>query len=93
MLLRLHVQKNFAHNAVRINHERVARRELGDAKVHHRVIQRGDFRLGVREQLEVQPFLGAELLVRVFVLHADAEDYCALLFVLCQIALKIVSPG
>ena len=90
MLLRFYVEIDFAHDAVWIDQKRVARGDLGDAEIHHRVIECGNFLLGVREQLEVQPFLGAELLVGIFVLHADANDYGVLLLVLRQVALEVV---
>src|SRR5579859_7572050 len=65
-------------------------RELGNAKIHYGVIERGNFRLGVREQLEAQAFLSAELLVGIFVLYADTNDDGVLLFVLCQVALEVM---
>ncbi len=45
---------------------------------------------GIGEQLEAEPFLGAKLLVGVFVLHAHADDRCVLLFILSEVALEIV---
>jgi hypothetical protein len=50
--------------------------------------------LCIREQLEAQAFFGAKLLVGGFVLHAYAENDRVFLFILPEIALKIVSfPG
>ena len=44
----------------------------------------------IREQFEVQSFLGAELLMGVRRIDADAENHGVFLLVLRQVALEIV---
>jgi hypothetical protein len=90
VLLRFYVKKNFADDAVGIDQKGVTCGKLGDAKIHDGIVHRRDFVLGVREQLEFQSFLGAELLVRIGVLHADAENRGVIALLLRQVALEVV---
>jgi len=90
MLRRLHIEIDLADDAVWIDKKRVACGDLDDSEIHHRVIERRNFLLGIGEKLETQSFLGAELLVGILVLHADANDYSMFLLVLRQVALEVV---
>lgn len=90
MLLRFYFEKNFAHDAIWIDEESMASGEFCDAKIHDGVIHGGNFLLGVREQLEVQAFLGAKPLVGIFILHADTDDDGVPLFVQRKVALEVV---
>jgi hypothetical protein len=42
----------------------------------------GDFVIGVGEELEIEAFFGAELLVGICGVDADAQDYCTLILIL-----------
>lgn len=46
--------------------------------------------IGVSKQFEVQPFLGAELLVGIGAIQADPNHHRTFLLVLCLVALEIV---
>ncbi|HYW40733.1 MAG TPA: hypothetical protein VE957_21710 [Terriglobales bacterium] len=59
-------------------------------EVGQRVISTRHFVVGVSQQLKVQPFLGAEPLVRVGAVHADPKHHGILLLVLGLIALEVV---
>src|SRR6266571_6552046 len=74
VLCRIHIQVSFANDAIRIDEKRVARREFRNAEVHQRIVAGRHLMFCIREQLEAETFLGAKLLVRRFILHADSED-------------------
>jgi hypothetical protein len=52
----------------------VPRRKLRYSEIHDRIILRGNFLLGVRQQLEAQPLFRAEILVRTHIIGADPDD-------------------
>src|SRR6266702_2947229 len=90
VLCRVHVEIGFANDAIRIDEKRVARREFRNAEIHQRIVAGGHLMFRVRQQLEAETFLGAKLLVRSFILHADSEDDGVFMLVLREVALEIV---
>src|SRR6266571_3032814 len=74
VLCRVHVEIGFANDTVRIDEKRVARGKFRDPQIHQRIVAGGHLMFRIREQLEAETFLGAKLLVRSLILHADSED-------------------
>jgi len=86
--IRFHLRINLPDHALGIDQERIARR-------HHpvrrqRTVVADHFFTRVGQELERQAFLGAELLVRIDIIGADAYDGGFLRRVLIQIALEVV---
>ena|SRR5215472_1249631 len=69
----------------------MASREFSYAEVYNGIVTRRKFVVDVGKQLEMEPFRGAELSVRKFILAADAENDGVLLFVLRKVVLEVVS--
>jgi hypothetical protein len=78
----LYIEPDFFDVSLRIDQKSVTSGKLCDAHVHHRIVLRRNIALCVGKQLEAQAFFRAELLVRIFVLHADADDHSVLRFIL-----------
>jgi len=87
---RVDVEPHLPDGPGRIDEKGVPGGEFGDGQIDDRAILRRNRRLSVGEQLEVQTFLGAELLVRLFILRADAEDHGVFCFELGEVALEAV---
>ena len=86
----LDFEVDLADDASGIDQESVSRGELAHHEVHQRIIGRGQSLFSVRQKFEAEAFLGAKLLVRILVLNADSEDDRILLFILSEVALKVV---
>src|SRR5215470_17251828 len=89
MLCGVHLQIDFSDDARGINEKGVARRKLGYAEIHQRIVAPGKFVMGVGEQLEMKAFGGTKLLMRLLILHADAENHRISLFIKSNVALEI----
>src|SRR5262249_56434836 len=76
--------------ALRADEVRVARRELGALVLHDRGVLGRDLGFRIRQKLEGEAFLGAEVLVRLRGVDADAEDDRVQLRVLLGVALEVV---
>ena len=75
--------------AVRINDECITRGEFLALVIHHRAVLGRDFRVGISEQFEIEPFFRAKVFVRLCGIDAHSENDYASIAVLCEIALKI----
>src|SRR6266705_4843131 len=90
MFFGVHVEISFADEAFGVDKKGMARGKFGDAKIHERIVSGRDLMVCVREQPEAETFFRAKLLVGGFVLHAYTEDDRIFLFILAEVALKIV---
>ena len=90
VLGRIHLDVFLHDHALRIDDEGVARSDCVSVHCLNRPIQIDDLLVGIGQELEAQPFLGAELLMRVDRIHADAEDGGVGLFILREIALEVL---
>lgn len=82
MFARVDFQVGLFYYSIGVDQERVAGGKLFNAEVYDRAILLGDFVVGVGEELEVETFFGAELLVGIGGVDADAQDYCTLILIL-----------
>src|SRR6266566_5915789 len=86
----VHNEIGFADDAFRVDKKRMMREKFGDAEIHERMVSGRDLIVCVREQPETETFFRTKLLVGGFVLHAYTEDDRVFLFILAEVALKIV---
>src|ERR1700685_1857285 len=89
--LRPDLEINLSDHARGIDQECVPCRQRHSVIFHDRAVllHHGVSRIG--EQLEIQALFGAKALMRIHVVHADADDCRILLRVLIDVALEIVS--
>src|SRR5271157_2146469 len=90
VLVGIHIGIDFGDLALGIDDEGVTGSELDQAEICERAVLLGDLVVGVRKQLEVQALLGAELLVRVDAVNADAQYHGVPVLILLLVALEVV---
>src|SRR5713226_9997800 len=76
----------FADDAVGIDEKRVAGGKLSDAEIQKRIVGARHLVILVRQEFEMQSFFRAKVLVRIFILAADAEDHGIFQFELSKVA-------
>src|SRR6266852_1349862 len=89
VLGRLYTGVNLGDFSFRVNQERVSRRHRRALILHRRPVLRRNFSARVSQQFESKPFFRAKLLVRIWTVHAHAQNDRACFIILGEVALKI----